>query len=204
MIEFALAVPLLMYILLGLTDFARAVFYYNVIAQSAREGAREAILAYNQCSNQAPGVAPCASPPSGTSVVGVFPAINRATGGIMTFALMTGTNDGKTPDCNPSAASNAPPANQGCVWVFEAATGGTCTSPPSTLSIPNTGPNPSNPGGKFGDTYTLCDLTASKSSGHHNVVVEIEYRFQPLTPLIGGLVANQGLLWAKSEMRTEY
>ena len=178
MVEFALIAPLMFILLLGLIDLARAVYYYNVISNSAREGAREAILAYNQCQN----TAPCSSPPGGSSVVGVRPAMVRAGGGIVAFPTIsdTGAASGTAPSCTPSA-------NNSCVWVFVVG---------SALQSPCTAPGPN-------DGYSSCDFNRSKSGGQ-DVVVEVEYNFVPFTPLMKDILGNSSILWAKSQMRTEY
>jgi len=44
MVEFALVLPLLILLLVGVFDFGRAIFAYNTINNSAREAAREAIV----------------------------------------------------------------------------------------------------------------------------------------------------------------
>jgi TadE-like protein len=44
LVEFALAVPVLLVILVGLFDFGRAIFAYNSLSNAAREGARVAIV----------------------------------------------------------------------------------------------------------------------------------------------------------------
>lgn len=44
MVEFAIAGLLFFYILFGILDFGRAMFQYNNLASSAREGARAAIV----------------------------------------------------------------------------------------------------------------------------------------------------------------
>jgi hypothetical protein len=36
------------------------------------------------------------------------------------------------------------------------------------------------------------------------VVVEIEFKFQPLTALVANVLGNSSIFWAKSEMKTEY
>ena len=49
LVEFALLLPVLLVIMLGLLDLGRAVFAYNAISEAARNGARVAIV------NQTPG-----------------------------------------------------------------------------------------------------------------------------------------------------
>jgi hypothetical protein len=44
LVEFALALPVLLVIFMGLFDFGRAVFAYNSLSNAAREGARVAIV----------------------------------------------------------------------------------------------------------------------------------------------------------------
>src|SRR5437016_11676322 len=112
--EFALIAPLFFVLMLGLMEVGRAVFYYNVISNAAREGAREAILAYNQCSNATVATAPCSALPSGSSLVGVESAITRAGAGAVGFNFVNAdqtTDTGSPVPCTPSA-------NRGCVFIF--------------------------------------------------------------------------------------
>ena len=44
LVEFALVLPLLILLLVGIFDFGRAIFAYNTINNAAREAAREAIV----------------------------------------------------------------------------------------------------------------------------------------------------------------
>ncbi len=43
LLEFAVVLPLLLFILAGFLDLGRAIYYYNVVASAAREGARYGI-----------------------------------------------------------------------------------------------------------------------------------------------------------------
>jgi Flp pilus assembly protein TadG len=182
MVELSLVLPLLMLVIVGMSDVPRGIFQYNVISNSAREGAREAILAYNQCQN----TGPCSTPPTGSSVIGVQNAITRAGGGSLTYHFADTTSSTSTaPSCTPQA-------NQGCVWVF--IVGGNTT----TGCTP---PNPVSGGGT--DSWSLCDFNANKEGGY-DVVVEVEYQFAPLTPFLSRVIGSYTLLWAKSQMHTEY
>lgn len=184
MVEFALLVPVFMLLVLGLVDTARVVYYYNVISSSAREGAREAVLAYDQCSNTSDSA--CGSgPQSGNSLVGVDNAAARGGAGIVPYNFVTdvvGTQNVR-PTCSPQA-------NRGCGWVF-------IVNPSTSGTSPCTPPGPN-------DAWSSCDFSAKKTGGNHDVVVEIEYKFVPLTPLVANVMGNSLTLWAKSEMRTEY
>lgn len=44
LVEFALILPVLLLVLMGLFDFGRAIFAFNAISNAAREGARVAII----------------------------------------------------------------------------------------------------------------------------------------------------------------
>jgi len=44
MIEFALLIPILFFLIMGLFDIGRAVFYYAVLNHAAREGSRYAVV----------------------------------------------------------------------------------------------------------------------------------------------------------------
>jgi Flp pilus assembly protein TadG len=206
MVEFALLAPILFLMFFGLIDTSRAVFNYDVISNGAREGAREAILQYNQCSNAAPGGSgsgiTCATPPQPqTSLVGVTQAIRRATGGITAVTVLDSgnTDTGTAPACPAGPTGLVPDANKACAWVFEVGTGTACKAPGGIVAG---GPGPS-------DNYSLCSFRTTKASAassgiNRDVVVEVEYRFQPFTPLVKGYIGNGGLFWAKSEMRAEY
>jgi hypothetical protein len=182
MTEFGLVLPLLMLLILGLADVARAVYTYNVISNAAREGAREAILSYNQCSD----VALCSTPPAGTDLVGVQNAVHRAGGSIINFLPInyTTTDSSTAPTCTPHA-------NQACVWVFIVGSANTTDCvPPGPLDA-------------SGSSHP-CDFNGSKEGGNRDVEVEIEFNFTPFTPLVAGVLGNGTIMWAKSEMRTEY
>jgi hypothetical protein len=195
MVEFALLAPVLFLMMMGLADVARAVYDYNVISNAAREGAREAVLRYNQCANDnTVAVWQCSPPPPGqSSLVGVDKAMTRAGAGIVAFDFMTDAkvSTGTAPVC-------ALTANRGCVWVFIANIPSTSSPPPPTC-VP---PNPPSAGGTY--NWQTCDFSAKKRGGANDVVVEIEFKFSPLTALVADALGQNTIMWAKSEMRTEY
>ena len=182
MVELSLVVPVLMLVIVGMSDVPRAIFQYNVISNAAREGAREGVLSYNQCQNSAP----CTTVPSGSSIVGVDNAITRAGAGSLTYHFVDKTT------ASPDHPACTPANNQGCVWVF--IVNGSTTSSCSP-------PNPVASGGT--DSWSLCDFNRNKHGGN-DVVVEIEYQFAPLTPFLSRIMGSYTLLWAKSQMHTEY
>ena len=64
LVEFALIFPIFMLVLLGIFDIGRAVFAYNTITNSAREGARLAIVNQDSTSitSRVEGQSPAAAP----------------------------------------------------------------------------------------------------------------------------------------------
>lgn len=60
LVEFAMVMPLIILVVLGLVDLGRAVYSYNTLAQSARQAARTAIVNQNVTNvrNQAIASAP--------------------------------------------------------------------------------------------------------------------------------------------------
>lgn len=195
LVEFSLLVPFIMMMLIGLTDVSRAVFYYNVISSAAREGAREAILNYNQCSNtEPPWTCAAGQPPLTATLVGVENGIRRAGAGVLGYQFAEASGDtNKAPDCTPQP-------NRGCVWIFivNPLVSGSC--------IP-----PTNSPADSSYTTKYCNFnpikpTASALGNNGDVVVEVEYQFQALTPLLQSVMGGSSgfHLWAKSEMRAEY
>jgi Flp pilus assembly protein TadG len=86
LVEFALILPLLLLLFLGIIEFGRAILTYNTIANAAREGARHGIVDSNEgnirtaalrltagvvCSGGSPPTVSFPAPPAGTIQVTV-------------------------------------------------------------------------------------------------------------------------------------
>src|SRR5690348_2938556 len=81
LVEFALILPVLVLIFMGIVDFGRAIYAYNAVSNAAREGARTGIVdqrmtsgTYNaaiEAANQATALGLTASDP--TQVLVTFP-----------------------------------------------------------------------------------------------------------------------------------
>lgn len=63
LVEFAIVIPIIIFIVLGLFDLGRGIFSYNTLAQSARAGSRMAIV--DQRSDQVRAAAIAAAPTLG-------------------------------------------------------------------------------------------------------------------------------------------
>lgn len=113
LVEFALVVPVLLLLILGIVDFARGIFIYSVVQDAAREGARYAIVHGSQaealdglCAS-GPGAA---CDPSGNNVksaaaqfaIGLDPTA-------LTTAVCWGFACTISPDC--TTATNSTPYN---------------------------------------------------------------------------------------------
>jgi TadE-like protein len=177
LVEFALVAPPLILVLLLILDFGRGLLYYSEMAVGAREASRQAVLKYNNRSNELqPSCSPCQVP-------GVMPLLNRIAGvgypapvyrnsGSATEAPWYGRYADPAHDGSPgtitlsdSAASNTPyifvyefdPATDGTTWA-------TCPNPPQAPAA--------------------CD---GVRSGGRLVVVEIKMRWQPAILTYAGL-----------------
>ena len=79
LVEFALLLPVFVLLLMGILDFARAIYAYNAVGNAAREGTRTAIVNQNpndisaRAATQATGLGistvPVSCPPAGTNGV---------------------------------------------------------------------------------------------------------------------------------------
>lgn len=57
LVEFALILPVLLVLVLGIFDFGRAIFAYNAVSNAAREGVRVAIVNQNEAAIEAEALA---------------------------------------------------------------------------------------------------------------------------------------------------
>lgn len=88
LVEFALVLPILLLMFMGILDFGRAVFAYNSLSNAAREGARVAIVdqtveggvpkGATEAANQAIGLGLDPSDPSDVQVSYLLPDLSGA------------------------------------------------------------------------------------------------------------------------------
>lgn len=88
LVEFALVLPVLLLIFMGILDFGRAIFAYNSLANAAREGARVAIvdqsvvggvpIGATEAANQATGLGLDASDVNDVNVSYLLPDLSGA------------------------------------------------------------------------------------------------------------------------------
>jgi Flp pilus assembly protein TadG len=125
MVEFAVVAPVLFFLIFGIIDFGRAIFYANEVTNGARDGARMAILQTNPCNTTVSGPGTCTSSGAGTTVCA---AIEQDASLIGTWSC---SESGVIPSTGTASAS------EGYVEVDQ-------SNNPS--SCPNV-PTPSNPDG---------------------------------------------------------
>jgi Flp pilus assembly protein TadG len=105
--EFALVIPLLLLLFMGVLDFGRAIYSYNAISNAAREGGRTAIV------NQTPGDIRTRAAAQATAV-GIDPATTACDPAVTTqtdCVFVTFMNATISAPCSPTAG------NYGCVAV---------------------------------------------------------------------------------------
>lgn len=143
MVEFAIVGLVFFIIVFGVFDFGRAILYYNMLSNAAREGAR-------------------------------YGAIWSRDGALIT----------NTEICNVAFNSTTMP---GITYPASPGCGNPVGTPPYTLtvSVPSRG------------------AQRTETSDGSPVKVTATFGFQPLTPLIGGLVGDPVMLSASSSMYVE-
>lgn len=92
-VEFALVVPILLLIIVGIVEFSRIYNVQITLNQAAREGARSMAISNNVTTAQSQAVtaAPGLSPALSASNVGITPATGSCTGGAEANATITYT-----------------------------------------------------------------------------------------------------------------
>ena len=98
-VEFALAIPLLLLVVLGLFDLARAVWWSNTLAEAAREGTRYVIVRGSGCPTS---IREPECPATQTSVASY---VSRYTIGIpsITATMTCGASQSPCPSPGPNA-----------------------------------------------------------------------------------------------------
>ena len=76
LVEFALILPLLLLLFLGIIEFGRAMLAYNTIANAAREGARYGIVDPELAGNARPGQTLELTSAAGLAQVALPPLVN--------------------------------------------------------------------------------------------------------------------------------
>jgi len=149
MVEFAIILPFILFVVFFCIDAGRLVYTYNAISSIARDGARTASL--------------------GTQFESDCLTLSRVEAAGKGFPITPDPNSiaGNTDPNNPGALGpRTPGIGQGYVYVFPA--------------VATDDPPDSN-----------CSSSSSRqwASGQvHDVAVQVQYQFLPLTPFVGSLL----------------
>jgi hypothetical protein len=174
MTEFAIVAPLLLLMLFGLLDFARALYIYGTLVEAANEGARVAVRASSPLPNDDD----------------VQQAAQR---GAQSLYLANPCPNGPLPPITGAGAQN-PPNDHGWIFITE-------PNPPATAEA---NPTFDAPGGQSPAVGTSsCSAVNSFASGTYPLQVTVRYNYSFFTPVLEQLAPNL-ILQAYATDYTEY
>lgn len=94
LVEFAITMPILLFLLLGIVDFARAWNVYEVLTDAGREGARHAVVDNGSSDAEVQGIVIQAAARAGISLTAGDITITNGTGrGDPTTVSIAGTHE---------------------------------------------------------------------------------------------------------------
>jgi Flp pilus assembly protein TadG len=118
LVEFALVLPLLLLMVFGIVDAGRLIYAYNTVSNSARNGARVAIV--NQSTSGAETCDTTATTPGATAwPVGCAISSGIGLGIKDTDVTVTYRDVTDTQNCQPPPATDPPVVAIGCIAVVE-------------------------------------------------------------------------------------
>ena len=190
--EFAIVAPVILLLTFGIIDFGRALYLYITLQQAANEGARVAVRASDYVDSNGVG---CTAP----TYVHCWPTDADVAAAIQGHAIITTLANpcpnGPIPNGgNPRGSAQLPPPNTG--WIF-------ITDPSAAGSPP---PTPNGPRGGLGTLPAPgpgC-YAIQPATGNEPIKVTLWYTFQPITPVIQQVVANNVVITAYAVYRAEY
>jgi TadE-like protein len=176
MTEFALVAPVLLLLTFGIIDFGRALYFYSLAGNAAREGAR---------------VTTRASTPVMPADADVRNAGTRWLFGT-TVSAPGGCTNGPIPAGVPGP---------GGAWLFV-----TQPNPVPGSAAQNNPPftTPNAPGGEIPASATGACSAVNPAIGNQELEVTVIYNFVPVTPLINSLVSGHIVFTLQVMTRTEY
>jgi len=183
LVEFSLIAPVLLLLIFGVVDFGRGLYIYITLMQATNEGARTAVRASYYID------------PNG--VAHVWPTDSDVEASVQVHAqavsLANPCPNGPIPNGGSPQGSPLKPAyNQGWIFITDPTLAGN--------GVPN------GPRGGLGTTPVpgpSCNPIAP-AVGNEPIKVTIWYTFQPITPIIQQVVANNFVITAYAIYRAEY
>jgi hypothetical protein len=176
MVEFALVCPIIIFLMFAAIDIGRLIYTYNAISSAAIMGARLTALRAQLDSD-------CLPLQRMVQVGQGFPLLPDPNS-ISNPAVNTDPN-------NPGGAGpTTPPPGTGYIYIWPAAAEAAPQLSNNSSGVPNC---------QSGTQRGGAGATVK------HVAVEIQYTFQPLTPLIGAVLPHGGItLRTVSVVQTEY
>jgi hypothetical protein len=176
LVEFALVAPIILFVVFAAIDLGRLTYTYNAISSAARDGARLAALRAELESD-------CLPLQRMEQVGQAFPLLPDPNS-VANQSVNTDPN-------NPGGVGpTTPHPGSGYIYIWPAA----------AAAAPQNGTN--------GNGVPNCDGTTQRGGAGaqvKHVAVEIQYVFQPLTPLIGSVLPHGGItVRTISVVQTEY
>lgn len=121
LVEFALAVPILLALFFGMMDFSRAMYCYHYVTYAAQEGARYAIV---RGADTTAGQCKTSAAPNFTETYNCVAASGDVQNYLSSRTLplidpdavtVTTTWPGTTPDCTSNCTACSPSNGEGCI-----------------------------------------------------------------------------------------
>ena len=203
MVEFSLVAPLLLVVIIGLIDFARAVEANTTVAEAARQGARQAIA--NALASDTPfgtyNNQPCSGQVFTTNQTGTGCLTDAAIIATVKGVLKDITNSVTTYSSTTAQSCPAPAAGAATICVAPAESGGTAPSYSSCAAATSSLGNQPQPG-DLGSRQV--EWAATTFSGCFLVQVTVRFAYQPITPLLSTVIGSRLQLVSSSSTLAEY
>jgi TadE-like protein len=200
LVEFALIFPILFFILALSIDVFRVDWVSSTVAESARQGARQAVANEDPSDN---GFGPSAGPCSGTtqtpSATGsgclktarIYETVLTVLGGFAHNTMLT--------EAPPAACPN-PAVGATSVCVYPGEQGAEGTYPSCDAARASLGHDPL--AGELGSRK--AEYANPQYKGCYEVVVTVIYRYDTLVPFLGGAAPNFLRISSSTTMLAEY
>ena len=217
MVEFALISGILFLFIAGIFDFGRAIFILEELGTAANEGARQAILSYDQLSNNTSNG--CVNPNLTTcQTYGVMPTIKKYAG----YAVTLNYQDSTSTCAPPATATYTPPTsgspyqpgtislvdptpNQAYVYIYEIGPSFNSQSAHPDNCAP-AATNYTYWPCENGDSSGCSNVDVVRQGGFNYAVVDIKYAWKPFFGILLPFLPNNGIvvLDATSTYQMEY
>jgi Flp pilus assembly protein TadG len=212
MVEFAMALPLILLVLFGMIDFGRYSQVSNTVSEAARQGARQLVPNAQAADN------PFTGPPNGSCSGQVFTAnqsittqgcltdaavlatVAGAMSGVLRQADITLQQDTDANGCKTLASVTPPAVGKAYLCISPKDTGTTTvhtTACPASYPAPTPAPLPLTRQQEWSPSSTHA------LKGCYYVTVTIVYAYKPWTPLISQLMGTR-LVTSSTSMLAEY